>query len=71
MVVYDETGATEVGRTTASEDGNYFITLDGGKTYDVKIEVKGCKPIEEKVMLEKGKSNTFTLVKHFLVYKNK
>jgi Tol biopolymer transport system component len=68
VVLYDEAGA-EVGRTTASEDGNYFITLEGGKKYEVKIDVKGCKPIDEKFMLEKGKRETFTLVKHFLVYK--
>jgi len=71
VIVYDETGTTEVGRTTASEDGNYFITLDGGKSYEVKIDVKGCKPVDEKFMLDKGKDNTFTLVKHFLIYKNK
>jgi hypothetical protein len=69
VVVYDETGTTEVGRTIASEDGNYFVTLDGGKTYMIKIEVKGCKPVQEKVLLEKGKNDTFILVKHFLLYK--
>jgi Tol biopolymer transport system component len=68
VVLYDEAGA-EVGRTLSTEDGNYFITLDGGKNYEVKIEVKGCKPIDEKFKLEKGQKETFVLVKHFLVYK--
>ncbi len=71
VVIYDETGITEVGRTIASEDGNYFVTLDGGKNYEIKINVKGCKPIDEKVKLDKGKNETFTLVKHFLIYKDK
>jgi hypothetical protein len=68
LVFYDETGA-EVGRTTSSDDGNYFITLEGDHSYQVKIEVKGCKTIDEKFKLEKGKKETFTLVKHFLLYK--
>ncbi|HXC06412.1 MAG TPA: hypothetical protein VNZ86_16755, partial [Bacteroidia bacterium] len=68
LVFYDEAGA-EVGRTTSSDDGNYFITLEGDHTYEVKIETKGCKPIDEKFKLEKGKKETFTLVKHFLLYK--
>jgi len=68
LVIYDESGA-EAGRTTSSEDGNYFITLEGDHTYEVKIDVKGCKSIDEKFKLEKGKKETFTLVKHFLLYK--
>jgi Tol biopolymer transport system component len=68
LYIYDEAGI-EVGKTTASDDGNYFITLEGGKNYEVKINVKGRKPVDEKFKLEKGKRETFTLVKHYLLYK--
>ncbi|MFI5150847.1 MAG: hypothetical protein ACHQRM_14015 [Bacteroidia bacterium] len=68
LIFFDETGA-EIGRTTSSDDGNYFITLEGDHSYEVKIEVKGCKSVDEKFKLEKGKKETFTLVKHFLLYK--
>ncbi len=69
LVIFDEAGA-EVGRTSASDDGNYFITLDGGKTYEIRIDVKGCKPVSEKVKLDKGTTGPFTLVRHFLLYKS-
>jgi hypothetical protein len=69
IVVYSDAGV-EVGRTAASEDGNYFITLEGDKNYEVRIEQKGCKPVSEKFKLDKGKTGTFTLVRHFLLYKS-
>ncbi|MGZ4158854.1 MAG: hypothetical protein ACXVED_17495 [Bacteroidia bacterium] len=69
VVVYDETGA-KVGSTTSSEgSGEYFMTLLSGKTYEVKIEVKGYKPIDEKVDVKTAKEGATTVVKHYLLYK--
>lgn len=69
VVIYDETGA-KVGSTTASEgSGEYFITLLAGKTYQVKIDVKGYKPIDEKVEIKAAKEGATSVVKHYLLYK--
>ncbi len=69
VVIYDETGA-KVGSTTAGEgSGEYFITLLAGKTYTVKIDVKGYKPIEEKVDIKAAKEGATSVVKHYLLYK--
>ncbi len=70
IVVYDETGATKIGSTNSSEgSGEYFLTLLAGKTYMVKIEVKGFKSIEEKVEIIVAKEGATTVVKHYLLYK--
>ena len=69
LVVYDETGA-KVGSTSSSEgSGEYFLTLLAGKTYQVKIDVKGFKPVDEKVEIKAAKEGATTVVKHYLLYK--
>lgn len=69
VVIYDETGA-KVGSTTAGDgSGEYFITLLAGKTYEVKIDVKGYKPVDEKVEIKVAKDGPTTVVKHYLLYK--
>ncbi len=69
LVVYDETGA-KVGSTTSSEgSGEYFLTLLTGKTYQVKIEAKGYKSVDEKVEVKAAKEGATTVVKHYLLYK--
>jgi hypothetical protein len=69
VIVYDETGV-KVGSTTSGEgSGEYFMTLLAGKTYQVKIEVKGYKSIDEKVEIKTAKEGATTVVKHYLLYK--
>ena len=69
IVVYDEAGA-KVGSTTSSEgSGEYFLTLLAGKTYQVKIDVKGYKPVDEKVEIRVAKEGATSVVKHYLLYK--
>lgn len=69
LVVYDETGA-KVGSTASSEgSGEYFLTLLTGKTYQVKIEAKGYKSVDEKVEVKAAKEGATTVVKHYLLYK--
>lgn len=70
LVVYDETGAKVVSTTSSEGSGEYFLTLLAGKTYQVKIEVKGFKPIDEKVEIIAAKEGATTVVKHYLLYKN-
>ncbi len=70
ILVFDETGAEKVGSTTSSEgSGEYFLTLLAGKTYTVKIDVKGYKPVEEKVEIKAAKEGATSIVKHYLLYK--
>ncbi len=69
--IYDEAGQ-KVGNTMSHSDesGDYFITLPGNKKYTVKIELKDYKPLEESFLLPASKDgNTYTQVKHFLMYK--
>lgn len=67
--ILDDAGM-KVGSTNSSADGGeYFITLLTGKTYQVKIDLKGYKPIEEKVEVMAAKEGATTIVKHYLLYK--
>jgi len=69
--VFDAEGK-QVGSTSSSaEGGEYFITLEANKTYQVKIDMKGYKPVDEKVEIKAAKSGPTTVVKHYLLYKNK
>lgn len=69
IVIYDEAG-NKIASTMASEgSGEYFITLEAGKSYQVKIEVKGYKSVDEKVEIKAAKEGATTVVKHYLLYK--
>jgi Tol biopolymer transport system component len=67
--IFDETGAAAGSTTANSESGEYFMTLLAGKTYQVKIDLKGYKPIDEKVEIKAAKEGATTVVKHYLLYK--
>ncbi len=71
VVIMDDKGA-KVGSTMSSTGGgDYFITLSTAKTYEVKIELEGYKPISEKVEIKPAKGvGSPTLIKHYLLYKN-
>ncbi|MBI3510815.1 MAG: PD40 domain-containing protein [Bacteroidetes bacterium] len=67
--IYDASG-TKVTSVTSSDQGNYQVSLEGDKTYEIRIEAPGMKPIKESVLLPADKSgSTFELVKHFILYK--
>jgi Tol biopolymer transport system component len=71
IVIYDAAGQ-KVGSTLSSaEGGEYFITLEANKTYEVKINMEGYKPIDEKVDIKAAKEGATTVVKHYLLYKVK
>ncbi len=69
VVIFSEAGV-KIGSTRASAgSGDYFITLLSGKTYQVKIELEGYKPIDEKVEIKSAKEGATIVVKHYLLYK--
>jgi hypothetical protein len=69
VVFYDQNG-TKIGSTLSNAgSGDYFITVLAGKTYQVKIELEGYKPVDEKVEVKAAKDGPTVLVKHYLLYK--
>lgn len=67
--VYDTNG-TKITSVTSSAEGNYQLSLEGDKTYEIRIEYAGHKPVSEKFELKADKSGTtFEMVKHFILYK--
>jgi Tol biopolymer transport system component len=71
VVIYDADGQ-KVGSTSSSADGGeYFITLEANKSYQVKINVDGYKPVDEKVDIKAAKEGATSVVKHYLLYKTK
>ncbi len=68
--VLDANGV-QVGNTTTSDSGEYFITLKGDVTYTIKASKKGYKTSEEKVELKASKNSTFSLEKQLMLVKEK
>ncbi|TND09995.1 MAG: tpn50 [Bacteroidetes bacterium] len=70
VAIYDESGA-KVTSVQSSSSGNYEVQLDGGKTYEARLEMSGFKKISEKVELKQGPEGgpAFELVKHYILYK--
>lgn len=69
IMIFDTEGL-KVGSTVSSADGGeYFITLEANKSYQVKINMDGYKPIDEKVDIKAAKEGATTVVKHYLLYK--
>lgn len=70
ITVFDaETGA-EVGKTESDENGNYFLTLEGGKKYKISVAGTGLKTISDEFYLGKRTSGQpFTLSKSYYLEK--
>jgi len=69
VVIFDDAGQ-QIGSTSSSpENGEYFTTLLANKTYQIKIDLKGYKTIDEKVEVKAAKEGATTVVKHYLLYK--
>jgi Tol biopolymer transport system component len=69
IAIYDASG-TKVTTVNSSDAGNYQVSLEGDKTYEVRIEAPGYKPVKEPLELGVDKSGaTFEMVKHFILYK--
>lgn len=68
--VYDENGSALISTHDVDEDGNFFITLEGGMKYTVTISANGFKSITQKIALSKKEgSQPFTLNKEFVLDK--
>ena len=70
ITVYDaETGA-EIAKTDSDENGNYFLTLEGGKKYKITVSGEGFKTQNDEFFL--GKRSTgqpYTLSKSYYLEK--
>ncbi len=60
-----------IASTTTNENGEYFITLKGGLTYNVKVIKNGYKTVVEPVELKIGKIDTYSLEKQIMMNKEK
>lgn len=70
IAVFDAETGTEVGKTESDENGNYFLTLEGGKKYKITVTGEGLKTINDEFYL--GKRTTgqpFTLSKSYYLEK--
>ncbi|GIV44509.1 MAG: hypothetical protein KatS3mg035_1632 [Bacteroidia bacterium] len=61
-----DANGTEVASTASGIDGEYFITLPGGKDYIIELKFKNFDA-KEKIFLPLDEKHTYTMVKHFLV----
>jgi tetratricopeptide (TPR) repeat protein len=48
-------------KITTDENGNFFITLEGEKQYEIKVQLSGFKVHTEKIYLKKADKGTFNL----------
>ncbi len=69
IVIYDLNGAKISSTLSNGASGDYFTTVVSGKTYQIKINLEGYKPIDEKLEVKAAKTGATTLVKHYLLYK--
>lgn len=68
ITLTDEEGTNLVASTLTNENGEYFLTLPGGK-YILKVEKKGYEKITEPVTLEIGEAEVLSLEKGYLLKK--
>lgn len=64
-VVFKDEAGNEVGKTTSNSDGDYFITLTGGKKYTATVKAEGYKEVTTPIELPLGKGEILTEVVNF------
>lgn len=70
ITVFDGETGTEVAKTESDENGNYFLTLEGGKKYKITVTGEGMKTINDEFFLNKRASGQpFTLSKSYYLEK--
>lgn len=57
-VIFKDDAGKEVAKTVCNEDGDYFITLEGGKKYSISVSADGYESKEISVDLPVGKGTT-------------
>lgn len=68
-IIFKDEAGNEVAKTTANNDGDYFITLDGGKKYTATIKAEGYKELTKEITLPLGKGKTLTQIEAFELVK--
>ena len=64
-ITFKDDAGLDVAKTTASADGDYFITLPGGKKYTLTIKTEGYKDVIKEVELPLGKGTILTQIEDF------
>ena len=68
LTVFDAETDAEVAKTDSDENGDYFLTLPGGKKYEVTIEAEGFKTQQDQFYLGKrAGSIPFVLAKSYFL----
>jgi tetratricopeptide (TPR) repeat protein len=57
--IYSKDNGSKVS-VTSDENGEYFITLEGGHTYEIRVNNKDFQPYTYEVFLDKKEKGTFT-----------
>lgn len=71
VVITDKASGAVVGETYSQEDGSYFFTILGNKTYTIEVSKEGLETKKEEFLLKEGKKETYTEVKHVILSKPK
>ncbi|MDF1672127.1 MAG: tetratricopeptide repeat protein [Vicingaceae bacterium] len=58
QLTFKDDSGKEVAKTVCNDDGDFFITLPGGKKYNVSVSAKGYTPKDVVVDLALGKGST-------------
>lgn len=70
VTVFDAETGNEVAKTESDENGNYFLTLEGGKKYKLTVTGEGLKTINDEFYLAKrATGQPFTLSKSYYLEK--
>jgi Tol biopolymer transport system component len=64
-IIFKDEAGNQVAKTIANNDGDYFITLDGGKKYTATIKAEGYEDFIKEITLPLGKGKTLTQVEVF------
>lgn len=56
-----------IAKTTADDEGNYFITLSGNQKYSLSITGEGFESLNNEVTLPLGENTTHTQVENFIM----
>ncbi|MFH0867306.1 MAG: tetratricopeptide repeat protein [Bacteroidota bacterium] len=68
IIIKDVTSGKET-KLMSDENGDFFVTLAGGKEYEITVDKAGYKKYDEKVTLPFDKDKTYTLVKLIVLEK--
>ena len=71
VTITDKETGQKVGETNSADDGDYFFTLKGNKTYIITVEKEDYPTVTEEFKLPVDPKVTFTMHKNVLLSKPK